>query len=130
MDFVARNSKSIAIVGDGLLASELAFSLRKRYGSNELRVCQVLSGAGNYVDLLPPIFLKHSNDELKANGVELYTNSEVESAKRLPDGSVELMLRDKTKLIVDHVVVDAGIEPNVELAVNSGLELDMVSFCG
>uniref|UniRef100_A0A914C796 U1-type domain-containing protein n=1 Tax=Acrobeloides nanus TaxID=290746 RepID=A0A914C796_9BILA len=126
LDAIACQAKSIAMIGGGFLASELAYSLRKRYGKNGLSVHQIMPELGNFADILPEFLVEHIKNEMLSRGIQVIPNSAVKIARRLPDGRVELVLNDiyATKLTVDHVVVDAGIEPNVEVAMKSGLKLD------
>uniref|UniRef100_A0A914C770 U1-type domain-containing protein n=1 Tax=Acrobeloides nanus TaxID=290746 RepID=A0A914C770_9BILA len=126
LDAIACQAKSIAVIGGGFLASELAYSLRKRYGKNGLSVHQIMPELGNFADILPEFLVEHIKNEMLSRGIQVIPNSAVKIARRLPDGRVELVLNDiyATKLTVDHVVVDAGFEPNVEVAMKSGLKLD------
>lgn len=57
-------------------------------------------------------------------GVDVLTNSTIQSIKRGDDDKVILDLGNDKELRVDHVVVAVGIEPCVDLARDAGLEID------
>ncbi|KAH7731342.1 Pyridine nucleotide-disulfide oxidoreductase family protein [Aphelenchoides avenae] len=126
LDSVARSAKHVVVVGGGFLGSELAYSLQKRYGSKGLSVSQVFHEKGSVSQVLPQALSEYSAKQLESHGVKILARSHVTSAKKSKNG-VELEIRGPSgtqTLNCDHVVVAVGIDPNVELAKASGLELD------
>ncbi|XP_014667146.1 PREDICTED: apoptosis-inducing factor 1, mitochondrial-like [Priapulus caudatus] len=124
LEKVASSVKSIAVIGGGFLGSELACALGKRGHETGLKVIQMFPESGNMGRVLPE-FLSHWTTNKVANeGVTVMPNSVVKSASITRSGKVSLKLKDNTEVEADHVVVAVGIEPNVELALPSGLELD------
>ena len=66
-----------------------------------------------------------TTDKVKAEGVNIIDNVEVKSAdvEKL-SGKISLSLNNGETLKTDHVIVAVGIEPEIDLAKNSGLEID------
>ncbi|XP_048779085.2 apoptosis-inducing factor 1, mitochondrial-like [Ostrea edulis] len=113
------NSKSVAIIGGGFLGSELACAL----GFKGLKVHQIIQEKGNLGTVLPEYLSKHTTDKVRESGVNVMTSQSVTEA-RYNDNQVELTLDNGSKVSVDNVVVSVGLEPNVELAKTSNLEVD------
>ncbi|XP_061189197.1 apoptosis-inducing factor 1, mitochondrial-like [Saccostrea echinata] len=113
------NSKSVAIIGGGFLGSELACAL----GFKGLKVHQIIQEKGNLGTVLPEYLSKHTTDKVRESGVDVITNQTVTGAQ-YTDNQVELTLEDGSKILVDNVVVSVGLEPNVDLAKSSNLEVD------
>lgn len=129
LDSVARSAKHIVVVGGGFLGSELAYSLKRRYGSKGLSVSQVFPEKGSVSQVLPHALSEYSAKQLESTGVEVLARSRVKSATKSGSG-VELEIEGPSgtkKITSDHVIVAVGIDPNAELAKASGLELDKVS---
>ena len=58
-------------------------------------------------------------------GVQVKPNTQIDQVKSSgADGRVQLKLKDGSELVVDHVVMAVGLEPNVKVAQEAGLELD------
>uniref|UniRef100_A0A914RPK4 FAD/NAD(P)-binding domain-containing protein n=1 Tax=Parascaris equorum TaxID=6256 RepID=A0A914RPK4_PAREQ len=69
LDKVAKQSRSLTIVGGGFLGSELAYSLNKRFASNGLKVTQIISEKGNVAEVLPEFLSEYTSKELRKCGV-------------------------------------------------------------
>ena len=66
-----------------------------------------------------------TTDKVKAEGVNIIDNVEVKSAEvEKLSGKISLSLNNGETLKTDHVIVAVGIEPEIDLAKNSGLEID------
>jgi len=127
---IAKQGKTIAVVGGGFLGSELACALAsvsKRYGG---KVVQVYPESGNLRKILPEYLSNWTTRKIVEEGVKIIPNASIERAQ-LNDNKVELSLSPSSKnvsvdspwLLADHVVVAVGLDANVQLA-ESGLEID------
>ena len=74
--------------------------------------------------VLPEYLSVWTTEKVKAEGVNIINNVEVKSAKLDESGKISLSLNDGQTLETDHVIVAIGIEPETQLAKNSGLEID------
>ncbi|KAG7160543.1 apoptosis-inducing factor 1-like, partial [Homarus americanus] len=121
---VAQEGKHITIVGGGFLGSELACALGHKAKTTSGAVTQIYPESGNMGRVLPEYLSKWTTEKVKAEGVDIITNSIVEGIKSAEEGKVALSLNTGKEVVTDHVVVAVGLEPNVELARSSGLEVD------
>ena len=74
--------------------------------------------------MLPEYLSDLGVETIRKNGVTVIPNASKISAKCLQDGQIQLKINDDRTVLTDHVVVAAGIEPNTQLAVSAGLDLD------
>jgi programmed cell death 8 (apoptosis-inducing factor) len=123
LDEVARKVKSIAIVGGGFLGSELACAMARRGRDTGLEVTQIFPESGNMGKVLPEYLSNWTTEKLRKEGVKVVNNSVV-TATAIENGKVVLHLNTGRQINAEHVIVAVGIEPNVDLAQDSGLELD------
>uniref|UniRef100_A0A914XKL1 Apoptosis-inducing factor 1, mitochondrial n=1 Tax=Plectus sambesii TaxID=2011161 RepID=A0A914XKL1_9BILA len=123
LDDIARKVKSIAIVGGGFLGSELACALGRRGRDSGLEVTQVFPESGNMGKVLPQYLSNWTTEKVRREGVKVVPKS-VLTATSFEKGQVILHLNTGEKVATDHVIVAVGIEPNIELAKQSGLEID------
>jgi pyruvate/2-oxoglutarate dehydrogenase complex dihydrolipoamide dehydrogenase (E3) component len=126
-----RSSKSIAIVGGGLLGSELAYSIKRRLQHiNGLQITQIFKEDDVLEEILPVKLCEDASKQLFKHGIKLLNNSSLMDASRTKDGAVRLILRkedgSKHEVVVDHVIVALDAEPNVQIARKTGLEIDKV----
>jgi len=124
---VVKAGKHVTIVGGGFLGSELACSISFKGEQTGARVTQVFPESGNMGKVLPEYLCKWSTEKVRAEGVTVKPNCYVRSAGMTEGGRVKLGLNDGSELETDHVVVAVGIQPDVSLAVSSGLEVDDTS---
>jgi programmed cell death 8 (apoptosis-inducing factor) len=117
-------SHSVAIVGGGFLGSELACSLANFGRGKNLKVYQLFHEPGNMGKVLPEYLSAWTTNRVREEGVEVLPKSQVIGVKPFNGDKVELMLNDGKNVIVDHVIVAVGTNPNVELAKSAGLEVD------
>lgn len=115
--------KSIAVVGGGFLGSEMACALTKFGGGKKVAVHQVFKEKGNMGKVLPKYLSNWTTERVKDEGVQVHAECTVTKAE-MADGRVKLSLTDGRELVVDHVIVAVGSEPNTELAEVSKLETD------
>ncbi len=103
--------------------------LSKKTGSS---VVQLLPETGILRRVLPEYLSEWTTQRVRDENVSVVPNVTVERVQ-LNDDKVELTLGpgvNKTQLpranwlLADHIVVAVGLEPNVQLAKNSGFEID------
>ncbi|CAG0881680.1 unnamed protein product [Cyprideis torosa] len=121
--------KSVTILGGGFLGSELACALGHRRKETGVEVNQIFPERGNMGKILPEYLSQWTKAKVEAEGVNVIPEAFVKSARKLPGGEktgVALELSNGEVLETDFVVVAVGLEPNIELAETSGLEVDEV----
>jgi len=121
-----KSCSKVAVIGGGYLGCELSIALAVGNGNKKLEVTQIIPESG-YLGLVLPQFLSSwIGSKVQKMGVNFRENSRVKSVQPADDSAeqIELELSDGEKLIVDHVVVAVGIEPNVDLAESGNLEID------
>ncbi|XP_047538816.1 apoptosis-inducing factor 1, mitochondrial-like isoform X1 [Vanessa atalanta] len=114
--------RSVAVVGGGFLASELAVALADRLREDGKRVIQVFRESAPLAGVLPRYLADDVAVRLTAAGVELLPDAEVTDSS-VRDGRVTVRLSSGERLEADLVVECVGSEPEAELARESGLEL-------
>ncbi|PAV88577.1 hypothetical protein WR25_14581 isoform B [Diploscapter pachys] len=115
------DTKRITEIGDGLLGTELAYSIKRKYP--KLDVHQVIKGSGNLPNILPKELSELAKFELESNGVKIHSNAKIQGAESGKDGRAILKVSGED-LESDAIVVAIGIEPNVKLAKDAGLKID------
>ncbi|XP_078601444.1 apoptosis-inducing factor 1, mitochondrial-like isoform X2 [Branchiostoma floridae x Branchiostoma japonicum] len=123
LDEVSKNASSIVVVGGGFLGSELTCALGKRSRDSSLKVIQMFPEAGNMGKVLPEYLSQWTTAKVRGEGATVKPETFVKRA-RYSDGKVILKLNTGEEISTDHVVVAVGLEPNTELAKESGLEVD------
>jgi len=126
---ILEKTKSIAIIGGGFLASELAYSLRRRFKHvKDLQIFQVFKEDDVLEMALPAKISDDATKQLFVEGVKLINKSSVFDVSRTKDQTIRLILRkddgSKHEIFVDHIIDVSGSQPNVEVAQKSGLEID------
>eukprot|EP01147_Barroeca_monosierra_P007106 gene7106-436_t len=117
--------KSVAVVGGGFLGSELAVALSNNARARSGKVSQIFPEYGNMAQILPQYLCEWTTKKVTSFGVNVYSNSRVKAADM--DGEqVALHLDTGAVVKADYVLVAVGMEPNIELAQQSGLEIDPV----
>lgn len=117
-------SKSVAIVGNGFLGSELACAL-SHYGQNgRLKVYQLFHENGNMAKVLPDYLSKWTTDRIREVGVDVQPNSQIVDVEIFEGNQLKLKLNNGKSITVDNVIQAVGSEPNVKLAQDAGLEID------
>ncbi|XP_075752740.1 apoptosis-inducing factor 1, mitochondrial isoform X2 [Pelodiscus sinensis] len=123
LERISREVKSITIIGGGFLGSELACALGRRAHAKGLEVIQMFPENGNMGKVLPEYLSNWTTDKVKREGVNVMPNAVVKSVC-VCGNRLNIKLKDGRKVVTDHIVAAVGLEPNVELAKSSGLEVD------
>ncbi|XP_059171866.1 apoptosis-inducing factor 1, mitochondrial-like isoform X2 [Physella acuta] len=126
LDAIVKKSESIAIVGGGFLGSELACALGKRASKTGMKVYQIFPEKGNMGRILPEYLSKWTTKKVEREGVVIMANQSVTGAA-FKDGKVVISTNEGNTVSVDCVVAAVGLEPNVDLAKSSNLEIDPVN---
>ena len=109
---------SFLVVGGGFIGSEIAAALRMQ----GREVTLVLKGEGIGENVYPPELSRWLVDYYRAKEVTVHTGVTVEQVER-QDGKLRISGgRDRT-LAADVVIAGLGIEPDVDLARQAGLEV-------
>ncbi|MGB1321224.1 MAG: NADH:flavorubredoxin reductase NorW [Vibrio gallaecicus] len=117
-------AKRIAIIGGGLIGVELALDLQ--VAGKEVTIFEPAS------DLLPNLLPRFVSAELERelikSGVQVMTNTAIIEAKH---NETELVLNASSSVSarlanieVDEVIAAAGLRPNIELAVQAGIDVN------
>ncbi|EDV31334.1 uncharacterized protein Dana_GF14603, isoform A [Drosophila ananassae] len=121
---LAAEKRSITIVGNGFIGSELACSLAHYAKENNGgKVYQVFQEDGNMSRVLPKYLSRWTMAKMEAQGVCVIPNASVKSATR-DNNNLKLELNNGMTLMSDVVVVCVGCSANTELASPSHLEVD------
>ncbi|XP_064422750.1 apoptosis-inducing factor 1, mitochondrial isoform X2 [Latimeria chalumnae] len=123
LEKISREIKSITIIGGGFLGSELACALGRRVQDTGLEVVQMFPENGNMGKVLPEYLSNWTTEKVKREGVNVMPNSVVKSVT-YEDDKIIISLKDGRMVKTDHIVAAVGLEPNIELAKSSGLEVD------
>ncbi|CAH2088430.1 unnamed protein product [Euphydryas editha] len=115
--------RTVAVVGGGFLACELAVALADRLREDGKRVVQVFREGAPLAGVLPRYLADDVAARLTEAGVTLLPEVEVTGAA-LQEGGVHVQLSSGARLDAQLVVECVGVEPEVELARASGLELE------
>ena len=108
------------------MGSELACATARYGGKFGSTVSQVFPEDGNMGLVFPKYLSEWTLNKVKAEGVDVYPKNTVVGASLNSHDRVILNLSDGTSLEADHVVVAVGLEPSVEMARTSGLEIDEI----
>ena len=117
-DYINKNNpKSAVLAGGGFIGLELAENLREL--GMEVTIVQRPKQLMNPFD---PDMASFIHNEMRKHGVKLALGHTVEGfAER--NGGVDVLLKDKTPLHADMVVLAIGVSPETTLAKDAGLEL-------
>lgn len=125
LEKISRTAKRITIVGGGFLGSELSCALGRRaqVDDSSKQIVQIFPEAGNLGKVLPEYLSLWTSERIKEEGVSVIPEVEIKSVD-FSNNCVNLELTNGQKLTTDYLVVATGVEPDVELAKSSGLEID------
>lgn len=125
---VSATAKRIVIIGGGFLGSELACALAKRLPNDKVpenqTIYQIYPESGNLGKILPTYLSEHLSKKIKNEGAKLIPNVEVKSVQMNKDKVIEIKLSNDELIYADNIVCAVGLEPDVELAKLSQLEVD------
>ncbi|MNJ42560.1 Rubredoxin-NAD(+) reductase [compost metagenome] len=109
--------RSVAILGDGLIGCEFANDL----ASNGYQVRVIGLGAWPMERLLPEAAGQHLQQALSGVGVQWNLSTTLQRIERTSDG-YQLTLADGQVVNADLVLSAVGLRPNLELALEAGLD--------
>lgn len=113
----------MTIVGNGLLGSELGYSIKRKY--DQVEVHQVFEQKHVLQDILPEHLAQKSTEAMKSNGVDVRANQKVVGVRQCCK-NVVVKMDDGSELRTDIVIVATGEEPNVDVVEASGLSIDNI----
>ncbi|XP_073820858.1 apoptosis inducing factor isoform X2 [Musca autumnalis] len=119
------NKKTVAIIGNGFLGSELSCSLAN-YNKSKTdagRIYQIFPETANMSKILPDYLSKWTMEKVKAQGVCVVPDASLKSVQR-DNAHLNLALSTGETIMADVVVVCVGCEANTDIANGSGLEVD------
>jgi 3-phenylpropionate/trans-cinnamate dioxygenase ferredoxin reductase subunit len=113
-------SKSLAIIGGGLIGLEVAASAAE------------LGMGTTVIEIAPRILARVSDQETsaliherhRARGVDIRTGATVAALRELPQGRFEIVTADGATIAADLIVVGTGAAPDDSLAKAAGLTVD------
>jgi rubredoxin-NAD+ reductase len=112
-----KDVKSVAILGDGLIGCEFANDM----ASNGYKVRVIGLGAWPMERLLPEAAGQHLQQALSGLGVQWNLRTTLQRIERNSDG-YQLTLADGQVVEADLVLSAVGLRPNLELALEAGLD--------
>lgn len=118
---IADKSESVAVIGGGFLASEISLALTV-YGGKKLKVYQIFHENGNMGMTLPRYLSDWIKTKLTDYGLSIIPNTQVDSV-HMENSKLKLGLLSGQFVVVDHVIVALGSQPDVAFAKMSGLNL-------
>ena len=121
---LTRAGQAFAVIGGGFIGSEIAAAL----AMNGKKVTMVVPEAGVCSRLFPPDLVDFVTDFYRQKGVEVLAGARA-SGLETRSGRAVLTVGDARggggrEVVVDGVVAGIGIQPNVELAREAGLEVE------
>jgi NADPH-dependent 2,4-dienoyl-CoA reductase/sulfur reductase-like enzyme len=121
---LAERDLRFAVIGGGFIGSEIAAALAS-VGKQTTVIC---SGEGIGARLFPAELTRFLNDFYRQKGVEVLTGSRALACEK-DQGACKLKIHNSQTqadrdVVAEVVVAGIGIEPNVKLAVDAGLEVD------
>lgn len=116
---IAKNCKNVVIIGGGVLGLEAAWGI-KNLGANV-----------TVLEVMPRVLPRQLDEKgssllekmIKTSGVNIMTGVEIKGFAG--NGKVEkVVLKDGQELEAELVIVSAGIRPNLEFAIASGIKIE------
>lgn len=128
LEKIAQTAKRIVVIGGGFLGSELTCALSKRIPEDKVPedqiIYQIYPETGNLGKVLPQYLSEWVSDKVRKEGAHLIPSVEVKSATMTSDNTIDVGLSNGESINVDYIVCAVGMEPDVELAKSSNLEVD------
>ena len=112
-----KDSNTITIVGGGAIGLEMAYAFRKRHKD----VIVIERGPQVMPSILDPDMAAIVEDYLLENGITILKDTEVTSFES-DDGRVSAVVTNEGRIKTDMVLVSVGVRPNVQIAVDAGIE--------
>jgi 3-phenylpropionate/trans-cinnamate dioxygenase ferredoxin reductase subunit len=114
----AQQRRRFVVIGGGFIGSEIAAAL----AMNEREVTMIFPGAGICSRMFPFEMSEFMDDFYRDKGVEVLVGESISHFER--KGEQFILRTSSQEIITDGVVAGLGIEPDVDLARQAGLELD------
>ncbi|MBW1893000.1 MAG: FAD-dependent oxidoreductase [Deltaproteobacteria bacterium] len=122
---LSAKGKKAVVVGGGYIGIEVAVALRQ------------MGIAVTIVEMLPeilmtttePEFIKHVENQLSKNDLQVLTNEKVVEFDHTSDDGVNVKLGNGNSLYTDFVVLSAGVILNTELAEDAGIKTSRFGIC-
>ena len=114
----AEQRRRFVVIGGGFIGSEIAAAL----AMNEREVTMIFPGAGICSRMFPFDISEFLNNFYRDEGVEVLAGESVSHFER--QGEQFILRTSSREIIADGVVAGIGIEPDIDLARQAGLELD------
>jgi len=89
-------------------------------------VIQAFQEDGNMGKVLPDYLSQWTTDKVRSEGVTVMPNSRISSVSKSEEGKLKVQMEDGKSISTDHIVIAVGVEPDLELAKASKLEIDPV----
>ena len=99
---------SVAIIGGGLLGTELAYSMALQSPKTGLKITQILKEKGHLTKILPEYLSNWITNKMKSEGVQVFEETTVKSANLDDQGKVNVTTNSGKTVKVDHVVLAIG----------------------
>lgn len=115
---LSERGSDFVVIGGGFIGSEVAAAL----AMNDKRVTMIFPSFGIGSRAYPPALAEFLNGYYREHGVTVRTSETVQSV-RTADGRVVVTTGSGEQFHADAVVAGLGIQPNVELATQLGLEI-------
>ncbi|CAI5445873.1 unnamed protein product [Caenorhabditis angaria] len=116
--------KTITIIGNSLIASELAYSIKRKY--ENVNVHQIFEEKYNASDILPEHLAKKSTEAIQKMGVNVHSEEKIGGVRKCCK-NVVLTMKDGSEHRTDLIVIADGEDVNSELAEASGLKINSVN---
>eukprot|EP00188_Purpureofilum_apyrenoidigerum_P000811 Plantae.Rhodophyta-Purpureofilum_apyrenoidigerum.ctg14009.p1 GENE.Plantae.Rhodophyta-Purpureofilum_apyrenoidigerum.ctg14009~~Plantae.Rhodophyta-Purpureofilum_apyrenoidigerum.ctg14009.p1 ORF type:complete len:618 (+),score=113.24 Plantae.Rhodophyta-Purpureofilum_apyrenoidigerum.ctg14009:115-1968(+) len=129
LDKLTRDSKTrkVTIFGGGFLGAELACSLHRLEKERGFQTALLFAEPGPLYKVIPRYLSEFLAEKLSSNGINVQSSTVITGASPT-DGEHKISLKtlsfDDESVETDLVVVAVGIEPETEIAVDAGLEID------
>lgn len=128
LDKIADTAESIVIIGGGFLGSELTCALARRHIDEKVpknqTIHQIFPESGNLGKVLPQYLSEWLSTKVEKEGAHILSNCQVKSVSMGKDKKIQIKLSNDETVGADYIVCAIGLEPDVELAKSSGLEVD------
>lgn len=115
---LATQGRRFAVIGGGFIGSEIAAAL----AMNQKEVVLLVRGKGICDRVFPADLSKFVTDYYRQKGVKILTDSVAEVSRR--GNQLTVKTESGIEIAVDGVVAGLGINPNVELAQQAGLQVE------
>lgn len=117
---LTEDRRRFAVIGGGFIGSEIAAAL----AINEKDVSIIFPGQAIGENVYPADLARHLNEYYEEKGVRVLTGRSVTAIRRRGDEFAVQLDKGGKEILVDGVVAGIGVEPNIQLARESGLAVE------